>query len=123
MSDLRTLTPMILSTTAAVNMQAGAGATVLYTVPTGKVCRVTMAVIRDISASLANGTSFSITNFVQAFSLAAVTGGAGTAYAIVVPVQNVGYTETAAAATISLTITTGATAAATATIDLIGYLT
>lgn len=122
MSDLRTLCPMILSTTSSVDMKTAASTT-LYTVPTGKTCRVLAVVIRDISASLAGGTSYSVTNFVQTQTLAAVTGGSSTAYTVLLPVVNTGYTETAAAATISFTVTTGSTAACTANIDLIGYLT
>ena len=120
MPALKTKAISLLSSTS-VDMKT-VGATALYTVPVGRTLRITHAVVRDISASLAGGTSYSITGFVATFSLAAVTGGAGTAYAVVSPTNNTGYTENAAAVTVNWTVTTGSTAACTAVIDLFGFL-
>ncbi len=111
----------ILSTTTGVDMKTAA-ATTLYTVPTGKVCRVTGITVRDTTASLAGGTSYTITNWRATFSLAALTT-AGTGYITVGGADLAQYIETAAGVAIQLTVTTGATAAGTATIDLHGYLT
>ena len=111
----------LLSTTTGVDMKTAAG-TVLYTVPTGKVLRITGIVVRDTSASLAGGTSYSVTNWRQTFSLATLTT-AGTGFISVSNADLAQYTEIAAAATVTFTVTTGATAAGTATIDIFGYLT
>ena len=111
----------LLSSTAAVDMKTAASTT-LYTVPTGKVCRVTGLVVRDTTASLAGGTSYSITNWRQTFSLATLTT-AATGYIHVFGADLAMYIETAAGVAITITVTTGATLAGTATIDLFGYLT
>lgn len=107
-----------LSTTPAVDMKT-AGSTVLYTVPTGKTLYISHVVVRNPSASLAGGTSYSFTNFRQTFDLSSLT--ATTDY-ILINGNNAKYTQTAATATISITVTTGSTGAATATVDLFGFL-
>ena len=109
----------LLSSTSSVDMKTAASTT-LYTVPTGKVCRLVSIVIRDTSASLAGGTSYSFTNFRQTVDLSSLTTLA-TDY-IVLDGNNVKYTETAAGVPIQITVTTGSTAACTATIDVFGYL-
>ena len=111
----------LLSSTASVDMKTAAS-TALYIVPTGKVLRITGLVVRDNSASLAGGTSYSVTGWRQTFSLAAATT-ANTSYINVFGADLAAYTEQAAGTTINFTVTTGATAAGTATIDLFGYLT
>jgi hypothetical protein len=122
MADLKEKTKAtLLSSTTAVDMKTAASVT-LFTVPTGKVCRITSIVVRDTTASLAGGTSYSITNWRQAFSLAGLTT-ANTGYINVYGADLAQYTEIAAGTAVQITITTGATAAGTATIDLFGYLT
>jgi hypothetical protein len=110
----------LLSTTLLVDMKTAA-ATALFTVPTGKVCRITGIQVRNATASLAGGTSYSVTNWRQTFSLATLIT-LGTGYLFVLGADLAQYTEVAAAAVISLTVTTGSTAAATATVDLFGVL-
>jgi len=111
----------MINTTLLVNMQAGAAATALYTVPTGKVLRITGLMIRDVTASLAGGTSYSVTNWRLTFSLTGLTT-ANTGYYLVFGADLTLYVENAAASVIYLTVTTGSTLAATATIDLFGIL-
>jgi len=84
-----------------------------------RTCRITRVIVRDPSASLAGGTSYSITNFLQTFSLVNLTTVAG--YTIVQPTALALYTETAAGTAVQLTVTTGSTLAATATVDVFGY--
>ena len=119
MTDLMTIAPTIVSTTAAVDMKTAA-ATTLFTVPTGKTFRWIGCIIRDPSASLAGGTSYSFTNFRQTVDLSSMTT-ANTDY-IFLDGNNVKYVECAAALAVQITVTTGSTAACTATIDVIGIL-
>jgi len=120
MADLKEKAGMSLLSSTVVDMKT-AQANTLYTVPTGKVCRISHVVVRDPTASLAGGTSYSVTNWKLTFSLATLTT-LGTDY-ITIDNENTKYTETAAGVAIQLTVTTGSTLAANATIDLFGYLT
>lgn len=110
----------LLSSTSGVDMKTAASTT-LYTVPTGFVGRISHVVIRDQSASLAGGTSYSFTQWRQTVDLSSLTT-ANTNY-IVLDGNNAGYVELAAAANFQITVTTGSTAACTAIIDVFGYLT
>lgn len=113
----------LLGSLSSVNMQAVASTTI-FTVPVGKTCRIMAVVIRDPSATLAGGTSYSITNFVQTFSLVNLTSTTG--YVIVLPSVTSPYpmfTEIAGGTAVQLTVTTGSTGAATATVEIFGYLT
>lgn len=114
---------------ATVDMKTAA-TTTIYTTPVGKVTRIVLIVVRDPTASLAGGTSYSFTNFAQAVDLSNVVT-ANTGYAIIdtqttaggtapKPVQ---YTEIAGGTAVQITVTTGSTAAANATIDVFGYQT
>ena len=105
---------------ASVDMKTAASTTI-FTVPVGKVCRITNMVVRDNTASLAGGTSYSVTQWRQTFSLAAQTT-VNTGYINVYGADLAQYTEIAAATAVQLTVTTGATATGTATIDIFGYL-
>jgi hypothetical protein len=106
---------------ATIDMKTAA-TTTIFTTPVGKVTRITHVVVRDATASLAGGTSYSITNFRQTFSLAALIT-ANTGYLVLVATDLTQFTETAAATAIQLTVTTGSTLAANATIDVFGYTT
>ena len=108
-----------VSTTASIDMKTAA-ATTLYTVPIGKTFYPVAVVIRETSASLAGGTSYSFTGWRQAVDLSSMTT-LGTDY-IVLNNNNTKYTDTAAAAAFQITVTTGSTAACTATIDVFGFL-
>lgn len=106
---------------ATIDMKTAA-TTTIFTTDAGKVTRITHVVVRDPTASLAGGTSYTITNFRSAFSLNAITGG-GTAYCVIQAADLTQYTETAGSTAVQLTVTTGSTAAANATIDVFGYTT
>jgi len=110
----------ILSTTTGVDMKTAAS-TAIYSVPYGKTLRITGIRVRDTTASLAGGTSYSVTNWRQTFSLAGLTT-ANTGYIEVYGADLTQYTEIASGTTVNFTVTTGATAAGTGTIDLIGTL-
>ena len=110
-----------LSTTASVNMKAGAGPTTLYTVPAGKTAIITHVVVRTISASLSGGSSFSFTGWRQTVDLSAITSAFATSF-ICLDCNNAVYTPAVAASTFTITNTTGSTGDATATIDVFGYL-
>lgn len=107
--------------TATIDMKTAA-TTTIFTTPVGKVTRIAFVVVRDATASLAGGTSYTITNFRATFSLANLIT-AGTGYLIVQANDLTQFTETAASTAIQLTVTTGSTAAANATIDVFGYTT
>lgn len=112
---------------ATLTMTTGAGGTI-FTVPNGKVCRITHVVFRDPSATMAAATSLSITGFPGTISLANLIT-ANTGYAVVhaapaaaspaTPLQG---TEQAGGTAIALTCTTGA-ASGTCIVDVFGYLT
>jgi hypothetical protein len=121
MPSLKEKAITLLGSLSGVDMKTAASTTI-FTVPVGKVCRITNMVVRDNTASLAGGTSYSVTQWRQTFSLAAQTT-ANTGYINVYGADLAQYTEIAASTAVQLTVTTGATAAGTATIDIFGYLT
>lgn len=108
-----------LATVTAVDMKTAASTT-LFAVPSGKTLYVTHVVIRDSSASLAGGTSYSFTNWRATVDLSSMTT-ASTDY-MVLNSNNTKYTETTGGTNWQITVTTGSTAACTATIDVFGYL-
>jgi len=120
MANLKEKAVGVLSVTKLVDMKTAAS-TALLTVPTGKVARITGIIVGDATASLAGGSSYSITNWRQAFSLETLIT-ANTGYVHVFGADLALYVETAAAAIIYLTVTTGSTLASTATITLLGVL-
>jgi len=118
---------LVLLGSASLTMTTGAGGTI-FTVPTGKVCRITHVVFRDPSATMAAATNLSINGFPGTISLVNLTT-ANTGYVIVsaattagspsAPQQSI---EQSAGTNIALTCTTGA-AAGTCVVDVFGYLT
>lgn len=106
---------------ATIDMKTAASTTI-FTSPLGKVTRIACAVVRDPTASLAGGTSYTITGLRAAFSLAAVTT-SGTGFAVVRAADLAEQAEVAGGTAVQLTVTTGSTAAANATIDVFGYNT
>src|ERR1051325_204251 len=114
MASLATLAPTLLSTTN-VDMKTAASTT-LYSVPTGKTLYIVAVVVRNPSASMAGGTSFSFTNFRQTVDLSSLTT-SSTDY-VVLDGNNAKYTNNAAGSNIQITVTTGTTAVCTANIDL-----
>lgn len=119
MAALKDKAITLLGSLSGVDMKTAASTTI-FTTQAGKVTRITHVVVRDASASLAGGTSYSVTNFRQTFSLANLVT-AGTGYLVVQATDLTQYTEIAAATAVQLTVTTGSTAAATATIDIFGF--
>lgn len=108
-----------VSTTNNVDMKTAASVT-LFTVPTGKTFIPVSVIIRNNSASLAGGTSYSFTTWRATVDLSGMT--VTTGYRVLESVDNTTYTAIAAGGTFQITVTTGSTAACTATIDVFGYL-
>jgi hypothetical protein len=106
----------------SANMQNAAGAQTIFTVPTGKVARIMFVVVRDPSATLAGGTDYDFTNWRQTVDLSGLTGGA-TNYRVLTVTDNASFVELAAGTAFQITPSTGSSGAATATIDVFGYLT
>jgi hypothetical protein len=113
---------------ATIDMKTAA-TTTIFTAPTlsgTQKVRVMFVVFHSPTASLAGGTSYSLTGFVQTFSLATLT--AATGYAAIGPIFQITttaptqYTELASGANFQLTVTTGSTLAANATIEVWGYI-
>jgi hypothetical protein len=114
-----------LATVTGVDMKTS-GVTSLYTVPASKVLYVTHVVIRNPSASMAGGTDFDFgvasgcSSWAQSVDLSSLTT-ANTDYYIV-SMGTTKYTECAAAEVFAIKVSTGTTAACTATIDVFGFL-
>jgi len=120
MAALNTIASTLLSTTTGVDMQTVASTT-LYTVPAGKTAIITHIVIRNNSASLAGGTDYDFTGWRQTVDLSGMTT-ASTTFRVIYATENTSYTATTAGTAFQITVSTGATAAGTATIDVYGYL-
>ena len=116
----------LLKTTTAVDMKTAQKNT-LYTVPTGKTAYVTSVVIRETSASLAGGTDYDLgtganaDTWRQTNDLSTMTT-AGTDYMEIRGAANTKYTDNAAASVFGIKVITGSTGAATAVIDVFGFL-
>ena len=116
---------MLASTT--VNLQAGDGKTVAYTVPPGKAAVVTHVIIRNPTASLADGTDFDIGDganadtWRQTVSLTTMT--ATTDYMVIpsITATPVKYTVFDAGDEFGIKAITGATLDADATMEVFGY--
>jgi hypothetical protein len=119
MPDLREKALTLLASVSGVDMQAVASTTLL-TIPTGKVGYISHVVIRDPSASMAGGTSYSFTQWRQTIDLSSLTT-LGTDY-IVLDGNNVKYQELAAGVAFQISVVTGTSVGCTATIDVFGYL-
>lgn len=119
MASLKQYAICKLTTVAGVDMKT-AGATTLYTVPAGFTFYPVKVVVRNNSASLAGGTSYSFTGWRQGVDLSGMT--VTTGYRVLQSTDNTTYTPVAAGSPFQITVTTGATAAGTATIDVFGYL-
>lgn len=107
-------------TTTGVDMKT-AGSTTLVAVPAGKVFYPLMIVIRDTTASLAGGTDYDFTGFRQTVDLSGMTT-LGTTYRVIYATDNTSYTENAASSNFQITVSTGSSAACTASIDVFGFL-
>ena len=122
MPELNTKGIALLKTTTGVPMNGSPGTTTtLYTVPTGKTAYVFAVLVRDTSATLAGGTDFDFTGWRQTVDLSGMTT-ASTRFCWINAETPANYTEVAAAATFQITPTVGSSGAATATIDVFGFL-
>jgi len=110
----------LLGSKSGVDMKTVASTTI-FTTKSNKVCRITHVVIRDPSATLAGGTSYSFTQWRQTVDLSSLTT-ANTDY-MVLDSNNTKFQELAASTAFQITVVTGSTGAATATIDVFGYYT
>lgn len=119
MGYLRENAITLLESTSGVDMKTAASTT-LFTVPPGKTAYITHVVVREPSASLAGGTDYDFTNWKQTVDLSSLTT-ANTDY-IVLDGNNVKYTDLSAGTDFQITVNTGSTLNATATIDVFGYL-
>ena len=124
MPDAKEKTLALLASTT-VDLQNGDGKTTIYTVPTGKSMIVTHVIIRNPTASLANGTDFdlgdgaSANTWVNTVDLSSMT---ATTDFMVIEGNNVKYTVFDAGDAFGIIPVTGATADAQATADLFGYI-
>ena len=115
-----------LSTTTGVDMKT-VQKNDLYTVPTGKTAYVTHVVIREPSATLAGGTDYDLgtgaaaDTWRQSINLSSMTT-ASTDYMVISGADVTKYTDNAAAAVFGIKPITGSTGAATAVIDIFGFL-
>ena len=111
-----------LTKVATVNLvdMKTAASTALFTVPVGKTFYVDTVVVRNNTASLAGGTSYGCTNWRSGIDLSGMT--VTTGYRKLFSVDNTTYTPMAAGTVFYWIVTTGSTAACTATIEVFGHL-
>ena len=113
----------IVTSIPLVDMKT-AGATSLYTVPVGKIFYPFSIIVRVPSASLAGGTEYDFgigancDTWKQNVDLSSLT--AVTDYIIVTALTK--FQNCVAGSVFGIKVITGATGAATATVDVIGYL-
>lgn len=125
MASLKEYSICKVATVTSVDMKTAAK-TILYTVPPGKTFYPVMVVIRETSASLAGGTEYDLgtganaDTWVQNTDLSAMTT-IGTDFKVI-DSGGTKYTDCAALSEFGIKVITGSTAAATATIDVFGFL-
>jgi len=123
MAALNELALTIVASVATVDMKT-AGKTILYTVPVGKIFYPFAIIVRVQSASLAGGTEYDFgigancDTWKQNQDLSSLT--AVTDYIIVTALTK--FQNCVAGSEFGIKVITGSTGAATATIDVIGYL-
>jgi hypothetical protein len=114
---------LTLVASVAVDMQT-VGKTVLYIVPTGKTFLPFAVCVRSLSAALAGGTEYGFgtganaDTWMQNIDLSAMS--AAIDYRYILPAAK--YATCAAASEFGVKVITGSTGAATAIIDVFGYL-
>lgn len=115
----------LLASGVQVDMNVLNGTTGLFTVPAGKSCIPTKVVVRNPSISLTTASySFGFTSaaFADMVANATHTGLNAAGTAIVLPAIATGITIGAAAAVLTCKVNTAQGAAATALVDVYGYL-
>lgn len=126
MGALNELSFCKVSTTLNVDMQT-AGKTTLFTVPADKIFFPVAVVVSDISASLSGGTDYDLGSgancdtWRQTIDLSSLTT-TTTDYMVIRGADVTKYTANEAAETFGIKVITGSTGAATATIDVFGFL-
>lgn len=124
--NLNELAVTKVATVTGVDMQTVAK-NILYTVPVGKSFIPVAVVVRDGSDSLAGGTDYDIgagancDTWRQTVDLSSMTT-PGTDFMVVTGADVTKYTKCVAGDEFGIKPITGSTAAATATIDVFGYL-
>lgn len=114
-----------MATVSGVDMKT-AGETVLFNVPAGKTFIPWAVVIRNNTASLAGGTDYDFgaasgaTTWRQSVDLSGLTVTDGNRW--IYAADNATYTPIPAGGSFVVKVTTGSTLAATATLDIFGYL-
>ena len=114
----------VLGSDQAVDMKT-AGKTTIFTVPTGSKAVITKVIVHGPSASLAGGTDYDLGSganadtWLQTNNLSGMT--ATTDYRVITS-ENAEFTLEAAGATFGIKVITGSTGAATATVEVVGYL-
>ena len=129
MADLKEKAVALLGSVDSVNMNSAA-ATTLYTVPTGKKCTLSHAVIRNVSATLATnpavvtiGQVGALTDFLGSQTLTNVDAAAKTCVLAPIPaatpVTGIEYT---AGEVLQIDVATASGGVATATVELFGTI-
>lgn len=109
----------------SVNMNVLNGTTSLFTVPTGKTCIITRVVVRSPSVSLTLASysfGFTAAAYADVIANATHTGLDGATKAIIISPIAAGFVMGAAAAVFTCKVNTAQGAAATALVDVYGYL-
>ncbi len=115
-----------LATVAGVDMKT-VQKNDLYTVPAGKTAYIVFVVVREPSATLSGGTDYDLgtgaaaDTWRQTVDLSSMTT-ADTDYMVIAGADVTKYTDSAAASVFGIKPITGSTGAATATIDVFGFL-
>ena len=124
MADIREHAISLLASVSGVDMKTSAKND-LFTVPAGKKCVITMVIVRQPSASLAGGVDYDLGDgancdtWKQTNDLSAMT---DTAHYLCITSMQTAYVVFDAGDVFGIKPITGSTLAATATIDVFGYL-
>lgn len=119
MPSLRDVSICKLATVDGVDMKT-AGTTTLYAVPAGKTLIVFAVVVRNNSASLAGGTDYDFGAWRTAIDLSGMTVAGD--YRFLLSSDNTSVTPVSGPADFEITVNTGSTGTATASIDVFGFL-
>lgn len=125
MASLKEYSICKVATVSGVDMKTAAETT-LFAVPAGKTFYPFAVVIRNNSASLAGGTDYDFgaasgaSTWRQTVDLSGMTVTTGNRW--IISADNATYTPIPASTNFVIKVSTGSTAACTATIDVFGYL-
>lgn len=125
MADLKEKSIALLASVSGIDMKTATTKRTLFTVPAGKTAFIVQVNVRAPSATLAGGTSYAFggtatcNDWKTAVDLSSMTT-ANTDAIQIVPATK--FTLQVAGTVFGMYITTGSTGAATATIEVMGYL-